>query len=58
MCVCVCVSVVIIPRYTGMAPADVETPQWITHGGEGFTEKETEINGGRYTKAEAEESVS
>ena len=49
VCVCVC-GAVVIPRYSGTAPADMGTPQWITHGREGFTEEEKEINGGRYSR--------
>lgn len=48
--VCVVSPAVVIPRYSGTAPADTGTPQWITHGREGFTEEEEEINGGRYSK--------
>lgn len=52
ICVCVCgVSSSSNPRYSGTAPADMGTPQWITQGREGFTEEEKEINRGRrYSK--------
>lgn len=50
LCACVwCIVVVVIPRSSGTAPADMGTPQWITHGRGGFTEEEKEINGGRYS---------
>lgn len=48
----------VIPRYSGTAPVDMGTSQWITHGREGFTEEEKEINGGRYSKREDEQRVS
>lgn len=37
----------VIPRYSGKVPADMGTPQWITHGREGFTK---DMNGRRYRK--------
>lgn len=49
MSACVCV-ILVIPRYSGTAPADMGTPQRITHRREGFTEEEKEINGGRYSE--------